>query len=217
MALLRRDALCGAYVAPMGRLGSVAAALFRIGTSCCRIGNAKPRVATRNPETFAGWLGNMIEGRLKERAMGPQMEIPEGYVLVRKGGRPKSTLRDLAVHIAYQIKKDQLGKGYLANEWIIENFKLNDAGHIRKCRANARNVLTKRWMGIRLGTAVFLFPATITHEGLIVVEAGTVGWGWTEGYPTALEIKMTSGFSKAGPTQSQGGARWELQDKKQNW
>lgn len=148
--------------------------------------------------------------------MSEKVDIPEGYIVVKKGGRPKSTLRDLAVFIAYKLKTRELGKGYLANEWIIEKFGLNDAGHIRTCRRNAGNILKKQWVAIVINSrTVYIFPTIITAEGSVTTPEGSVGWGWAEGCATAVEVKV-GGFTIAGPAANKPGTNWKLQTT-DNW
>lgn len=58
---------------------------------------------------------------------------PDGYVLIKKGGRPSKLPRDAAVFIAraWRMKclKESAGK---ADRWIIENFPgLTESAHVR--------------------------------------------------------------------------------------
>jgi len=127
------------------------------------------------------------------------------------------TLRDIAVFIAYFVKKQELGKGWLANEWIEKKFELNDAGHIRKCRANARNVVGKKWIVVTFTTQfICLFPSRLLESGNIFICAGTVGWLWPKdaGEPV-LEVELAEPLSMPGP--SAAGSPWGPGGKKEQW
>jgi hypothetical protein len=143
----------------------------------------------------------------------PDIEVPEGFALIKKGGRPKNTLRDIAVFLAHPIKKTELGKGYLADEWIVEYFKLTDASHIRKCRQNARRVVSNHYFAYGQGQFMFLFPASKRDSGP-VIPGGTIGWAWTEGCPEALEVRMKSDANLRDIVSQPTMRR---QDKRENW
>lgn len=148
----------------------------------------------------------------------PPIEIPPDYVLIKKGGRPPKTLRDIAVFIARQLKREELGKGYLADEWIIENFMLNDSGAVRSSRRNARNILTKRWLATNVdGRCIFVFPCDKDSTGNITVKAETIGWAWAAGLIEAIEVKMVNGYCLPGPAVPNSKNKWVSEPAKSNW
>jgi hypothetical protein len=114
------------------------------------------------------------------------VSVPDGYVLVKKGGRPASLLRDMAVYLAHPAKKVEFGKGWLADEWIVQTFKLTDASHIRKCRQKARKAATNSFWAYSQGGMRMLFPLTTSPTGKVVL-AGSKGWIWAEGMLEAVE------------------------------
>lgn len=120
------------------------------------------------------------------------IEIPDGFILVPRGGRPSKIARDIAVFIAHLMKKVELGKVYLANEFVIAQFSLNDDGHVRACLKKAKKRISKQSIVMHLDEAIFFLEATKTMSG-IEVATGAEGWGWEIGLKEAYQIKSPHG------------------------
>lgn len=113
--------------------------------------------------------------------MTEEIKIPEGYVMIPKGGRPKKTARDIALFIAFLLKKEELGKVYLAHDWIMQNFKhVNDSGHVRACLKKAKKALPKSFFLAHIEGVTFLVPPPIAN--------GSILWGWAPGDENATEM-----------------------------
>lgn len=121
--------------------------------------------------------------------MTEEIKIPTGFILVPKGGRPKKTERDMAVLIARVIKKGELNKVYLANDWVIGEFGLNDAGHVRSCLKKAKEHLPDKFLTVDFGESAILMGVQISEGGMTVIEKGSSAWFWAKGEKEATEVK----------------------------
>lgn len=124
--------------------------------------------------------------------MDGDFEVPAGYMLVKTGGRPQKTARDVGVYLAFLWKKEDVEKTWLAHEYIVDSFKLSDAGHARKCIRNAKKALSKKNLVSIFPNFVLLVSASISAGGHIEVKSGASGWIWANGLPTGLEIVTTA-------------------------
>lgn len=114
------------------------------------------------------------------------MIIPEGYVLVPKGGRPPKHARDIAVFLASIWREDaHHEKRWQAHEWAVATWpELGDSANVRKAIRKAKGALPKRGM-INVTTA---FVMHIEAAAPLIVEPGASGWIWCEGMKDAAKI-----------------------------
>lgn len=119
-----------------------------------------------------------------------ESEIPSGFVLVKKGGRPKAIPKHFAVHMARLYYTDKFGKAYLADEELMKLFDISDPSVIRRMVKKARQA-TKQFIVIRqddlTGLSFLIEGAGFDRAAhLPVVAEGMPVWVWRDGMTEAL-------------------------------
>ncbi|HZW11903.1 MAG TPA: hypothetical protein VFF81_01760 [Noviherbaspirillum sp.] len=148
----------------------------------------------------------------------PDIDLPEGYVISKKGGRPKKITRDIAVYLARAWRTEIDHKKFLADQWIIEKFNLTDDAAVR----NRVKLATKylRGKGIMVcfpdgGLVIFVPAEQRTEEASLVLDCkeNSRGWAWAPGLEQAVEIEANKSFGIEAPLNvEEGNARpkWQF-------
>lgn len=114
----------------------------------------------------------------------PAFEIPDGYVLTKKGGRPPAVARNIAVRLARLWKMASCGaKAIEADLWIIEQWRakgIKEERHVRRAVEKGHAPLS--------GCVIVTNPA----NGCCLAQPvravpGAVAWVW---YPGLLEAQQ---------------------------
>lgn len=117
------------------------------------------------------------------------IQIPQGYVLRKIGGRPKNTARDIAVFLARRWRTGHFSElGKQADEWILDRWTkdgLNDTAHIRRSIRAAEREMNHNQ---------FIFTENFAFALRAPIGEGTPGWYWAEGMTKALPVQ-TRNFS----------------------
>jgi hypothetical protein len=118
-----------------------------------------------------------------------RINIPDGFVLRKIGGRPKNTARDIAIFLARHWRTGHLEELVKqADAWILDRWSkdgISESAHIRRSLGKARDDMDKNMLTFSDKFAVAL-KAPIAE--------GSPGWFWCEGMTKALPIQ-TSNFS----------------------
>ena len=126
------------------------------------------------------------------------MEVPEGYVVTKKGGRPSKKARHIAIVLALFWREQIHGeKRWQAMDWVMSRWTalgkggrqkpiFADASEVRRAVRNARKVIP---VGTALGTDHFVVGLHVssTDVDLDSTPFGTPCWLWMEGMPEAVE------------------------------
>jgi hypothetical protein len=92
--------------------------------------------------------------------------VPEGHIVIRKGGRPPKTARDAAVLLARFWRTKCIGEtAKMADEWIVAKFKV----HGLTAERHVRMRLAKAQETTFLGDCRFAF-----NEALVFTENGSI-------------------------------------------
>lgn len=138
--------------------------------------------------------------------MDPTFDVPPGFVLLKKGGRPDARARNFAVLLAKKYYEDTLGGvsgSGKAEEKLIELFGLWDESHARKI---VRAALKKGRKGGVIHyperCMVVWIPGHYSKKlGLLVPHEGGQMWLWAPGMTEAAEgrvVNVKHSFSMQG-------------------
>lgn len=133
-------------------------------------------------------------------------EVPEGFLVVKKGGRPPKHARDIAVHLAVLWRVEMLReKHHQAHDWAMDTWPaLGDGAAVRKSIRKARGVLKGRGQ-LAMMTNAIMFTRT---ESPNFVPEGAEVWMWFLGELEALKLravncKTTISWQQAYPSDQQ--------------
>jgi hypothetical protein len=112
--------------------------------------------------------------------------IPEGHIVVPRGGRPPKVARDVAVSLAKMTRTSHHGELVKqADPWILGKWKdsvgISDESTIRRAVSNAASHLNASFIAIN-GTMAAAFKAPIRD--------GSTGWIWAEGMIEAQAVTV---------------------------
>ena len=114
-----------------------------------------------------------------------ETELPPGWIICRKGGRPPRVARDMAVlsaSIWLDLKDVHTKK---ADEWIIEKFNFSDRSQVRRALRKAKQEFPGPWGAFTTENLV----AIVTMVGCgISQDPNAIGWAWREGMTEAVQI-----------------------------
>ncbi|MDO8320601.1 hypothetical protein [Rhodoferax sp.] len=113
-----------------------------------------------------------------------ELELPPGYCLCKKGGRPKRDARNVAVYLARNIRiKCHKESAKQADAWILEHWiresGMSEDAHIRRAMRAARDLLVRHRIGLDRTHAIAMEKP---------IGVGSLGWAWCEGMPEAVSI-----------------------------
>ena len=117
------------------------------------------------------------------------MDLPAWAVPVvpQRGGRPPKLARDVAVMLFHHLRVNHNGGG--SNKAAAEAvglFDLSDPGDVRRCIRNARKCFRDSVIFV-IGDAALIFPASGVYPRI-----GSIGWGWAENMPEAIQLRVRS-------------------------
>lgn len=136
-------------------------------------------------DTIAHAKGEKSGGEAAQSA--PTMRVPEGFVLVPRGGRPPKHARDVAVFLMRHLMCiHEKQKAAEFERTAVEHFDLSDEAAVRKRVKAARTALRGRWVTVVVGKAVFTLPAPA-----LTPTPGAKGWAWCHDFKEALRIEVT--------------------------
>jgi len=127
--------------------------------------------------------------------------LPPGYIIVKKGGRPKKEARDAAVFLARFWRMEVHGETATSAEaWIVKSWEglgkeaskgIGEGAHVRAAikRSRARG-LNQSILGI-FGGACFATEAK-KIGGYAAVTEGARSWAWANGMHEAIEMRVTN-------------------------
>lgn len=119
-------------------------------------------------------------------------EVPDGFIVVKRGGRPPKHARDIAVFLAVDWRVQHLReKRYQAHDWVTDTWDgLSDAAAVRKALRKARKVLSKQAYVVMqpAGADGAMFVTAVL--GGVVTEGAKV-WLWMLG-----ELEAREGLAK---------------------
>lgn len=119
------------------------------------------------------------------------IELPPGYVICPKGGRPPKEARDVAVFLARQWRTGHLMEHTkTADDWILNRFKFSERSEIRRSirKANAAHGINQgNWMMLVVKQGVFYLPGAIYAP-----IPGKKGWAWCDEMDEAIQIQAVN-------------------------
>ncbi|HOE42033.1 MAG TPA: hypothetical protein PLB25_10455 [Rhodoferax sp.] len=113
------------------------------------------------------------------------IKIPDGYVLCKKGGRPKKDGRHIAVLMAQLLRIEiHKEKSYMAHEWILSHWQdrsIDDESAIRREIRLARPLMDKH---------LIIISENYIHAIRTPLVEGSLAWFWHVGIHEALRLKV---------------------------
>lgn len=118
--------------------------------------------------------------------MTAEIELPPGFVLCPKGGRPPKVARDMAVFLALIWFEHKGVHTKKAAEWIMKKFNFGERSEVRRARRNAEKLWSCKNWGVfsteNLVVCVEMAGSGISQNPL------ARGWAWREEMTEAAEI-----------------------------
>ena len=132
--------------------------------------------------------------------------IPEGMVLIKKGGRPRSEARNIAVFMTRLWRTELLGESVkAADAWILDHWKsrngITEESTIRRAIRAAKDgplrsaVLYRVASSFNPATGEFNFNVDAPIKIQMLDDEPMIGstvWTWTEGAKYASAHKLES-------------------------
>lgn len=119
--------------------------------------------------------------------MTAEIELPPGYVLCPKGGRPPKVSRDVAVFLALVWFDGKNVHTKAAADWIMTHFGFSERSEIRRARRKAARACPGKWVFFGFGKSMFFFPATGPAP-----TPGATGWAWCDELREALPVMASN-------------------------
>ncbi len=130
----------------------------------------------------------------------PGFQVPAGFVLVKRGGRPKKISRDAAVFLAKFWRTQKFSEtAAQAENWIVtawekigkyESKGIGEAAHVRAAIKRAKNSGLERCF-LKIGEDD-ICTAVENSQSRPTIEEGARVWLWREGMPNAIEAKVAN-------------------------
>ncbi|WP_299066994.1 hypothetical protein [Accumulibacter sp.] len=128
-----------------------------------------------------------------------EIELPPGWVLCPKGGRPPKVARDVAVFLALAWFDHKNVHTKVAADWIIDHFGFSERSEIRRARRKAARACSGQWVLVVFRKALFFTPATGPAP-----TPGATGWAWCDEMREALPIRVANVVVKSVFSISEG-------------
>lgn len=147
------------------------------------------------------------------------MKIPDGCVLIKKGGRPNKLDRDIGVLLMRYLLKDiRGGKASDVDPQVVKFFVLTDEAAMRTIIRNvegkfgfvrkARKRINFEWQVLQVCEDAVMLARVVSVPQQAIVEASRQAlkkvWLWSEGFTSALQLSSSKGMQ---PTDVK---KWQL-------
>ena len=125
--------------------------------------------------------------------------LPPGYIIVKKGGRPKKEARDAAVFLARFWRMKLHGETATSAEaWIVKSWEglgkeaskgIGEEAHVRSAIKRTRARGLNQSLLITIEGVCLAIEGVKTVQGWATVE-GARGWAWANGMHEAQEVRI---------------------------
>lgn len=127
--------------------------------------------------------------------------IPDGFVLVKKGGRPKNEARDAGVFLAKVWRTQHCSEtATVAEQWIVDSWErigsnesrgIGETAHVRAAIKRAKDRgLNQSLLMIDQASGLCTAVELERHDSSSNLKDGARSWHWKDGMPLALEGRV---------------------------
>ncbi|WP_210547281.1 hypothetical protein [Rhodoferax sp. PAMC 29310] len=124
--------------------------------------------------------------------------LPDGYILVKAGGRPKKEARDAAVFLARFWRMNSRGESATkAEQWIVDTWEqagkdasrgISETAHVRAAIMRSRERgLSQSLLSISSPSGLCTAVECKKHGDTPVLKDGARSWHWVSGMTEALQ------------------------------
>lgn len=126
------------------------------------------------------------------------MNIPDGYALIRKGGRPSKLDRDIGVMLMRYLLKDiRRGKAAAVDQAVVEYFSLTDAAAMRTIIRGVKKKFGPEWTVLQVATDALMLGRVVPVPERVTADAAKQAlkkcWLWGEDFTSAMQLSGGQG------------------------